>query len=254
MSLTLRPDAHDARRTLSTATLELRGVAVQAAGRRLLDGIDLTVPAGECVAIMGPSGVGKTSLLNCIAGITAPAAGSVVVDGVELSAMASRDRAAFRLRRMGLVFQFGELLPELTAAENVALPSRLMGLPRDAAADRALALLERFGLADRAASHPQDLSGGQQQLVGLARALAHDPALVLADEPTGMLDEANTTRVADLLVRVSRELGAATVLVTHDRHVASRAGRVLTVADGALTAARGASVTEPDAPVAEPSL
>jgi ABC-type lipoprotein export system ATPase subunit len=235
-------------------TLELRGVAVDVTGRRLLDDVDLAVPAGECVAIMGPSGVGKTSLLNCVAGIAAPASGSVLVDGVEVSAMSSQGRAAFRLRRMGLVFQFGELLPELTVAENVALPSRLMGMTREAAADRAMPLLARFGLADRAGSHPQELSGGQQQLVGIARALAHEPVLVLADEPTGMLDEANTALVADLLIRASRELGAATVVVTHDRNVACRADRVLVVVDGSLTVTGGSSVTDPGEPVAEPSL
>lgn len=239
---------------MSAATLELRGVAVEITGRRLLNDVGLAVPAGECVAIMGPSGVGKTSLLNCIAGIAAPASGSVLVDGVEVSAMSSQGRSAFRLRRMGLVFQFGELLPELTVAENVALPSRLMGMTREAAAERAMPLLARFGLADRAGSHPQELSGGQQQLVGIARALAHEPVLVLADEPTGMLDEANTARVADVLIRASRELGAATVVATHDRNVACRADRVLAIVDGLLTATGGSSVTDPDEPVAEPSL
>src|SRR5918999_3914131 len=162
--------------------------------------------------------------------------------------MSTQGRAAFRLRRIGLVFQFGELLPELTVAENVALPSRLMGMTREAAADRAMPLLARFGLADRAGSHPQELSGGQQQLVGIARALAHEPVLVLADEPTGMLDEANTARVADVLIRASRELGAATVVVTHDRNVACRADRVLAIVDGSLTVTGGSSVTNPDEP------
>ena len=239
---------------MSATTLELRGVAVEITGRRLLEDVDLAVPEGECVAIVGPSGIGKTSLLNCIAGIAAPAAGSVIVDGVELSAMSSQARAAFRLRRVGLVFQFGELLPELTVAENVALPSRLMGMPREAAADRAMPLLARFGLSERAGSHPQELSGGEQQLVGIARALAHEPVLVLADEPTGMLDEANTVRVADLLTRTSRELGAATVVVTHDRNVASRADRVLAIADGSLAPTGGSALADPDEPVAEPSL
>ena len=233
-------------------TLELRGVAVEVTGRRLLDAVELTVPAGESVAVVGPSGVGKTSLLNCIAGIAAPASGCVLVNGVELSAMPTQRRAAFRLWHMGLVFQFGELLPELTVAENVALPSRLRGMSREAAADRAMPILARCGLVDRADAHPDELSGGQQQLVGIARALAHEPVLVLADEPTGMLDETSTVRVADLLIRAARELGAAMVIVTHDRNVASRADRVFAVADGTLAATGGWSATAPG--VAELSL
>src|SRR3954465_6701560 len=159
-------------------TLELRGVAVDITGRRLLDHVDLAVPAGECVAIMGAWGVGKTSLLNCVAGIATPASGSVLVDGVDVSAMSSRGRAAFRLRRTGLVFRIGGLLPKRPAAENIARPTGLRGMRREAAADRAMPLLARFGLADRAGSHPHELSGGQQQLRGNARALPPGPGLV----------------------------------------------------------------------------
>ena len=241
------------RRKRGDAILEARGLTVEVAGRRLLEDVDLRVPAAECVAVMGPSGVGKTSLLNCLAGIATPAAGSVTVAGAQLTAMSSRRRAAFRLSHIGLVFQFGELLPELTVAENVALPSRLMGMPREKAQERAVSHLARFGLGERAGAHPDELSGGQQQLVGLARALVHEPVLVLADEPTGMLDEASTDRVADHLVRASRALDAATVIVTHDPHVASKTDRVLTIADRSLLAANG-SPGAAEAPVVEQSL
>ncbi len=236
------------------AILEALGLTFHVAGSRLLEDVALRVHAGECVAVMGPSGVGKTSLLNCLAGIAPPAAGSVVVDGVELSAMPARRRAALRLRRIGLVFQFAELLPELTVIENVALPSRLMGMTREDAEARAASQLARFNLDERSGSHPDELSGGQQQLVGLARALVHEPVLVLADEPTGMLDETSTERVADHLVRASRAVGAATVIVTHDPNVGAKADRVLRIADGGLWGADGSSRAPAAAPVVEQSL
>jgi putative ABC transport system ATP-binding protein len=215
-------------------TLDVEGVDVKVGGRHVLRDVNLTLLPGECLAVMGPSGVGKTSLLNCIAGIAVPASGSIVVDGAELTTMSRQRRTTFRLTRIGMVFQFGELLPELTVAANVALPSRLMGMPPAAALERAIAHLDRFGLAERADAHPHELSGGEQQLVGIARALAHEPALVLADEPTGMLDEENTTRVVARLILASRALSAGSIIVTHDRQVASQADRVLVVAGGSV--------------------
>lgn len=234
---------------MNPVILELRDLGVAVMQRSLLGNVDLTVNAGECVAVMGPSGVGKTSLLNCIAGIATPASGSVLIEGVELNTMPSERRSAFRLRRIGMVFQFAELLPELTVVDNVALPPRLAGMPREAAQERALSSLQRFGLADRAGSHPHELSGGQQQLVGLARALVHEPLLVLADEPTGMLDQENTVRVADALIRASRQLGAATIVVTHDWTVASKADRAFSIAHGSLALMSGGPAPAADVPV-----
>jgi putative ABC transport system ATP-binding protein len=232
--------------------LELRDLGVTVMQRSLLSNVNLSLAAGECVAVMGPSGVGKTSLLNCIAGIVTPASGSVLIDGLELNAMPSQRRSAFRLRRIGMVFQFAELLPELTVADNVALPPRLTGMPREAAQERALSLLGRFGLAERAGSHPHELSGGQQQLVGLARALVHEPVVVLADEPTGMLDQENTVRVADALISASREFGAATIVVTHDWMVASKADRTFSVAHGSLVAMSAEPAPAAEVPVVQP--
>ena len=214
--------------------LEVRDLSLSVPGRRLLDKVDLTISAGECVAVMGPSGAGKTSLLNCVSGINTPDNGVVVVGGVELSRLPVAKRSAFRLRRVGVVFQFGELLPELTARQNVALPSRLTGMGREEAEELASAWLDRFGLADQMDSHPDSMSGGEQQRVGLARALAHRPALLLADEPTGMLDEQNTRQVVELMVEAARELGTAVLVATHDSTVALAADRVFRVQDCSL--------------------
>jgi len=214
--------------------LELRALAITIAGRTLMDDVAFNIEAGECCALVGPSGVGKTSLLNCIAGITAPTGGSVIVTGTETSALNPRERARFRLRRLGLVFQFGELLPELTARDNVALPSRLMGVSREEADARADRWLDRLDVTPRAGSHPGSLSGGEIQRVGIARALAHEPALVLADEPTGMLDEQNTDLVTRLLFDAARGSGTAVLLATHDPRVAATADQVLTLHGGRL--------------------
>ncbi|MBA2560126.1 MAG: ABC transporter ATP-binding protein [Propionibacteriales bacterium] len=217
--------------------LELKQVSLAVPGRRLVDGVGLVVSAGECVAIAGASGVGKTSLLNCASGLNLPASGSVMVNGVELGRLSAAKRSAFRLSHIGIVFQFAELLPELTALENVALPSRLLGMPREAAEDRAATWLERLDVSQRSSAHPEELSGGEQQRVGLARALAHEPSVLLADEPTGMLDEGNTATVVALLVRAAREWGAAVLVATHDASVASAADRVFTLARASLTVA-----------------
>ncbi len=206
-------------------------------GRRLLDAISFAGAAGECLAVVGPSGSGKTSLLNCLCGIATPTVGSVRVDGVELTGLRLSKRTAFRLRRVGMVFQFGELLPEMTALENVALPLRLMGFSRNEAEHRAAEWLDRLGLDGRGGAHPDVLSGGEVQRVGIARALAHEPCLVLADEPTGALDEANSSYIAELLVGVAKEFGATVVVATHDPLVASRADRAFRLREGRLAPA-----------------
>jgi putative ABC transport system ATP-binding protein len=216
------------------AYLEVSDLSLHVPGRRLLADVSFTAEAGECLAIMGPSGAGKTSLLNCLCGIATPASGSVRVDGVDLTGLGMSGRSAFRLRRVGLVFQFGELLPELSALENVALPLRLMRVARSEAERRAEAWLEQLGLGGQGGAHPDTLSGGEIQRVGIARALAHEPKLVLADEPTGALDEANTALIAELLLGAAKELGAAVAVVTHDPLVASKADRVFRLHEGHL--------------------
>ncbi len=218
--------------------LEVSNLSLDIPGRRLLDMLDLEVGAGECLAIMGPSGSGKTSLLNCLCGITTPSSGSVWIAGVELTALRPSKRAAFRFRHIGMVFQFGELLPELTALENVALPLRLLGSSRRDSERQAEEWLERLGLGGRGEAHPDILSGGEIQRVGVARALAHKPLLILADEPTGALDEDNTARIAELLVGAVKELGATAIVTTHDPLVASHANRTLRLRDGLLAPAK----------------
>jgi putative ABC transport system ATP-binding protein len=218
----------------TSTVLELVDVSLAVPSRQLLDGVSIEVRAGACVAVVGPSGAGKTSLLNCMSGITRTDGGEVRVGDTVLSRLSAGKRSAFRLRNLGMVFQFGELLPELTAVENVALPSRLMGVPRAEAGKRAADWLSRFDLGEQMEAHPDSLSGGEQQRVGLARALAHRPRLVLADEPTGMLDAENTELVVELLIAAAHEVGTTVVLVTHDPDVASAADQVYRLADGTL--------------------
>ena len=214
--------------------LQIRGLSLSVPGRRLLEDVDLEIAAGECVAVVGPSGTGKTTLLNCAAGIVKPESGTVVVDGTEISYLSSEQRSNFRLHKIGVVFQFAELLPELSALENVALPSRLAGIAKQEAETRAELWLDRFGVAQHRSAHGDALSGGEQQRVGLARSMAHDPVFLVADEPTGMLDEGNSRIVVNLLVATARMQGTAVLLTTHDPDVAAAADRVLRIHDGSL--------------------
>lgn len=222
--------------------IRVSNLTLDVPGRRLLDEVDFDVGAGECLAVMGPSGSGKTSLLNCLCGITTPASGRIRIDGTELTDLGLSRRTAFRLRYVGMVFQFGELLPELSALENVALPLRLMGASRREAERQASGWLDRLGLDDGKA-RPETLSGGEIQRVAIARALAHEPRLVLADEPTGALDEENSLRVVELLVGAAKDLGAAVIVATHDPLVASRADLVLRLFDGRLAPTGGPSLS-----------
>lgn len=198
--------------------------------RRVLDGVDLDVRAGEFVAITGPSGSGKSTLLNIVAAIEAADAGSVRVGGVELSGVPEPASTRFRRRHVGIVFQFFNLVPTLTVRENLLLPLRLNGI---ADAKRADALLERLGLGDRGDSFPDVLSGGEQQRVGVARAMVHAPAIVLADEPSGNLDEAAGAPVLELL-REAASRGSTVIMVTHSVAAADVAGRRLTLHHGRL--------------------
>lgn len=197
--------------------------------------LSLRADAGEIVVLLGPSGSGKTTLLNLVSGIDLPTSGEVRIDGVSLTAMTERDRTLFRRDRIGFVFQFFNLLPTLTVEENLLLPLELSG--RETRADRARArgLLERVGLGDRARVYPDRLSGGEQQRVAVARALSHDPAVVLADEPTGNLDRETGRTVLDLLESLARSAGKTVLIVTHSEEAVPLADRVLVLRDGRLT-------------------
>jgi len=200
----------------------------------VLAGADAVVRTGERVAILGPSGSGKSTLLNLISGIDHPDGGTVRVAGVELGALSERERTLFRRQRLGFVFQFFNLLPTLTVLENLLLPVELKGTVGKEERRRALDLLGEVGLEDRAETFPDRLSGGEQQRVAVARALVHEPSLVLADEPTGNLDEDTGGRVADLLDRLVRDAGRSLVVVTHSRSLADRMDRVLRLDHGRL--------------------
>jgi putative ABC transport system ATP-binding protein len=199
----------------------------------VLTGIDLDVRPGELVALLGPSGSGKSTLLNLIAGLDAPDAGTIEVGGSELGGMSERGRTLLRRRDIGFVFQFFNLVPTLTVLENVMLPLELTRRP---AVAPARALLDRVGLGDRGKSFPEELSGGEQQRVAIARALAHEPQVLLADEPTGNLDSATGARVLDLLTELVRERGTTMLIATHSADVVGRASRVITLRDGAIVA------------------
>jgi len=212
--------------------LEARGLSKTYGATDALIDAELAIAAGEVVAVMGPSGSGKSTLLHVIAGIVAPDAGTVVYDGRELSAMNDVQRSALRRSEFGFVFQFGQLVPELSCRENVALPLRLDGVSRrvaEARADELLATLEVDGVA---AQRPGTVSGGEGQRVAVARALVTDPRVLFADEPTGALDSLNGERVMELLTGAARERGTAVVLVTHEARVAAYSDREVVVRDG----------------------
>jgi putative ABC transport system ATP-binding protein len=202
--------------------------------RPVLLGIDGTIEEGRFVALLGQSGSGKSTLLNLIAGLDTADSGSIVVRGLELNGLREPERTLFRRRHVGFVYQFFNLLPTLTVLENVALPAELNGLSAAEAQDRALALLDEVGLADRHESYPDSLSGGEQQRVALARALVHDPALILADEPTGNLDSTTGRHILDLLDHIVRKRGKTLLVATHSQEVAERADAVWELRDGKL--------------------
>ncbi len=220
-----------------------------------LKGVSLEVARGEMVAIMGPSGSGKTTLLNCLSGLEQLDEGKILIDGRDLQELSDDERTRYRATSMGFVFQAFNLLPVLTAAENVEIPMLLLRRPLKEARARSRETLEEVGLGGRADHRPDQLSGGEQQRVAVARALVHRPAVVWADEPTGNLDSESTDAIMDLLVRLNRE-GQTIVLVTHNPAVAQLADRTILVRDGRIVDGRGevgADTAAPGPPVtAEP--
>jgi putative ABC transport system ATP-binding protein len=199
-----------------------------------LRNIDIEVTRGEMVAIMGPSGCGKTTLLNCLAGLDTIDEGDIFIQGDNLRDLTDNQRTAYRAQHMGFVFQDFNLLPMLSAVENVELPLLISRVPARKARIRALELLDRVGLADRARHRPAELSGGQRQRVTIARALTNNPAIVWADEPTGNLDSESANDVMDLLYRFNHEYGQTLVLVTHALEVGQRANRIIRMQDGII--------------------
>ncbi len=200
----------------------------------VLRGVDLAVERGEMVAIMGPSGCGKTTLLNCLSGLDEIDDGEIVIEGVPLSNMTDHDRTAYRGRRMGFVFQFYNLLPVLTAIENVEMPLLVARVPGKQARTRAQEALELVGLGERGGHLPAELSGGERQRVTIARALVNDPAIVWADEPTGDLDSENAQQISQLMRRLNRERGFTFVIVTHDIGVGRDTDRIVRMMDGVI--------------------
>ncbi|MGM1062728.1 ABC transporter ATP-binding protein [Saccharothrix sp. Mg75] len=214
--------------------VELTAVRKEYSDSVALDDVSLRVHAGEAVAVMGPSGSGKSTLLNMIAGLDRPTSGSVVVNGDDLGGLGETGLALFRRRRIGMIFQFFNLLDDLPALDNVALAAQLTGTPAAQARARALELLDELGVANRRNTYPAQLSGGERQRVAVARALVNRPALLLADEPTGALDSRAGDQVVDLLLDLN-QIGQTLLLVTHDERLATRcAGRVVEVVDGRI--------------------
>jgi putative ABC transport system ATP-binding protein len=221
-----------------TPIVEARGVrkAYDTGAVRVnaLRGVDLRLERGEMVAIMGPSGCGKTTLLNCLSGLDAIDGGEILIEGTPLSAMSDRQRTDYRARRMGFVFQFYNLIPVLTAVENVELPLLVARVPGGEARERAREALALVGLVDRARHVPDALSGGERQRVTIARSLVNDPAIVWADEPTGDLDSENAAEIVQLMRQLNVERGLTFLIVTHDIAVGRRTDRIVRMLDGEI--------------------
>lgn len=200
----------------------------------VLKGLDIEVKEGEITVIIGPSGSGKSTLLHILGGLDRPSSGKVLVGGNELSFLSEEELAAFRNRTLGFIFQFHHLLPEFTALENVAMPALIRGERLEAAEAKAVELLQEVGLGERTEHKPSELSGGEQQRVAVARALMNDPRLVLADEPSGNLDEENSQKLHQLLTDLAQRRGLTFVIATHNLDLTKRAHRVLQLVDGKL--------------------
>jgi putative ABC transport system ATP-binding protein len=215
--------------------LESRELTLSYGETVALAGASVRVSPSEVVAVTGPSGSGKTSLLYCLAGLLTPSSGTVTLDGRDITHLSPEERALLRRTQFGFVFQFAELVPELSLRENVALPLELQGLARRAVAPRVEEALSLLGISEHADRRPRQVSGGQAQRAAVARALVHRPQVLFADEPTGALDSTNGELVFKAMLDLARESGSSVVLVTHDEHLAGAADRVIPMRDGAVT-------------------
>ncbi|MBV7295910.1 ABC transporter ATP-binding protein [Corynebacterium sp. TAE3-ERU12] len=232
---------------MSESLLKATGLTKIFGAEHALRGIDLSIQPGETVAVMGPSGSGKSTLLHCLSGVLAPTDGEIVVDGVRLTELSDAHRSRLRLNHFGFVFQDGQLLPELPARENVALPLRLTGVAAGKALSRAEETLAQLGLEAQAHKLPGAMSGGQAQRVAVARAIVGRPKIVFADEPTGALDQSTGHEVMQLLTSMVRMHNMALVMVTHDVNVASWCNRLLEIRDGRIHADRPVGSTRGEA-------
>lgn len=221
--------------------LEAQGIELSYGDTVALRGVDLTLSAGDRVALMGPSGSGKSSLLHCLAGITRPTHGQVSVEGTRLETLSESARSALRLERVGVVFQFGDLVPELTLIENVMLPLQLLGRKRAEARAAAMELLAALDVESVADKRAGTVSGGQAQRAAVARALVHQPSIVLADEPTGALDTVGAETVMSALASLTAQIGATLLVVTHDNLVAAHLDRHVVMRDGVVEDMAGAA-------------
>ncbi|MGP1554128.1 MAG: ABC transporter ATP-binding protein [Prevotella intermedia] len=214
--------------------IEIKGVTKSFGSLQVLKGIDLRIEKGEIVSIVGPSGAGKTTLLQILGTLDKPDSGSVVVDGIETSTLSTNKLSEFRNTHLGFVFQFHQLLPEFTAIENIMIPAYIAGMKPKEARSRAEELLEFMGLSDRATHKPNELSGGEKQRVAVARALMNNPAVILADEPSGSLDSKNKEELHNLFFELRDKFGQTFVIVTHDETLATLTDRTIHLKDGRI--------------------
>jgi putative ABC transport system ATP-binding protein len=199
-----------------------------------LRGVTVKMPNGKIIGLVGPSGSGKTTLLNIIGGLDTPTKGKIYVDGVDLTTLSEKRLAEYRLNKIGFVFQFLNLIPVLTALENVEVPMTLAKIPKEERRKRAMELLKMVGLEDRMNHKPDEMSGGEQQRVAIARALANDPSIVLADEPTGSVDTDTTIKIMEIITKLNRSLGKTFIIATHDPMVKERCEKIYNIRDGKL--------------------